>query len=383
MSFCIIDVTRSHTRKLIENHDLKSFMRSPFTLKEYQTRYSCPETRCTGSLSTPVTPHLQHHPGTPSSTHSCASVHTTSSTSSRARKSLASLIADTESCSSSLKDLTFDSDSGTDSKENTPTTSVRRSSRTQKMTPKMSSFKGVLIEQKKQNSPMKPAGESFTKTAAVSLTNMDLSTISSSQIMKTPQTLEAIDSPPKIGHNRRSVIEISESPESNCDSEKSYKRLHNDSITEQGPSPKYARLEYAPKARLSLFNSDRLKEILSTKSFYGKSNPELSTSVTAKITNAVEVSTVHQRQPFRRSHTHRSKRKPGQINMGVRHRIRKPKHRQTNAFVKKYSNNDTANSSLLNNSTITNETANDTSKISQNSSQDLATGKCFMIIHNV
>ncbi|CAK1543603.1 unnamed protein product [Leptosia nina] len=146
--------TRSNSRRLNQTTDLKNFLKSPFTLKKYQTRYSCPE-KCTSSLSTPATPHFQNHPGTPSSTHSCTSVHTTSSTSSRARKSLAGLIADTESCSSSLKDLNFDTDSGTDSKENTPTKSLRRSKHTHKMTPKLQSFKGVLMEQKKNDSPIR------------------------------------------------------------------------------------------------------------------------------------------------------------------------------------------------------------------------------------
>ncbi|CAH0717760.1 unnamed protein product, partial [Brenthis ino] len=322
--------TRSHTKKLRETQDLKNFIKSPFTLKKYQTRYSCPETRC--SLSTPATPHLQNHPGTPSSTHSCASVHTTSSTSSKARKSLASLIADTESCSSSLKDLNFDTDSGTDSKENTPTKFLRRSNRKQKMTPKLQSFKGVLVEQKKNVSPM--------KNAVVCLTKMDMSSyISPTQLLKTPHNTSENKSPPKLGHNRRSVIEIGESPESACDSEKSHKRLHYEDMTDSGPISKYPRLEtsIAPKARLSLFNSDRLKEILSTKSFYGKSNPELNTNISAKISNAIEVSNSNRRRSLV-SHSHRSKRKPGQINMGVKHRIRKPKMTKSKPIMKNLNN---------------------------------------------
>lgn len=239
------------------------------------------------------------------------------------------------------------------------------------MTPKFSSFKGVLLEQKK-NSPMKTVGVSPIRSAVVCLTKMDMS-MSPSQIMKTPQTTEAIDSPPKIGHNRRSVIEIGESPESTCDSEKSHKRLRNESFTEHGPTSKYPRLENAPKARLSLFNSDRLKEMLSAKSFYGKSNPELNQSVTAKISNAIEVSTAH-RRPFSHSHSSRRKRKPGQINMGVKHKIRKPKHHKSK--VKKYEGNSTASSSVLDNTTLTNGSLN-ASMASQNSSQDLTTGKCL------
>ncbi|XP_075985396.1 establishment of cohesion [Anticarsia gemmatalis] len=354
--------TRSQTRKLLkENYDLKSFIKSPFTLKKYQTRY-CPDAKCTGSISTPATPHLNNHPGTPSSTHSCASVHTTSSTSSRARKSLASLIADTESCSSSLKDLNFDTDSGTDSKENTPT-KPRRSSR-KKMTPKLQSFKGVLLEQKKNITPM--------KTAVVCLTKMDMSTmLSPTQMQKTPHNTTEVASPPKL-HSRRSVIEIGESPESACDSEKSHKRLRNDSITDSGPHSKYPRIENAPKARLSLFNSDRLKEILSAKSFYGKSNPELNTSVTAKISSAIEASATHRR--MRHSHSHRRKRKPGQINSGVKHRIRKPKIHKNK--VTRY-NNVSLNGSMLNSTVVSNKSAsmNDTSMLSQNSSQELGNDK--------
>ncbi|XP_026746563.1 uncharacterized protein LOC113507838 [Trichoplusia ni] len=356
--------TRSQTRKLLkETNDLKNFIKSPFTLKKYQ-QYSCSDSKCTGSLSTPTTPHLIHHPGTPSSTHSCASAHTTSSTSSRARKSLASLIADTESCSSSLKDLNFDTDSGTDSKENTPTKCVRRSSRRHKLTPKLQSFKGVLLEQKKNISPM--------KTAVVCLTKMDMSSmLSPTQMLKTPHnTTGAGASPPKLGHNRRSVVEIDESPESACDSEKSHKRLRNDSLTEHGPHSKYPRLENAPKARLSLFNSDRLKEILSAKSFYGKSNPELNVSVTAKISSAIEVSA---NKRLRHSQSYRRKRKPGQINSGVRHRIRKPKHLKNK--VHKVLNASASNASVLNSTVKSNVSMTETSMLSQNSSQELVTDK--------
>ncbi|CAG9793008.1 unnamed protein product [Diatraea saccharalis] len=294
----------SQKKLLKENHDLKNFIKSPFTLKKYQTRYSCPDGKCSGSASTPATPHFHHHPGTPSSTHSCASVHTTSSTSSRARKSLASLIADTESCSSSLKDLNFDTDSGTDSKENTPSKGLRRSVRKLK-TPQTNSFKGVLVEQRKNVTPM--------KTAIVCLTKMDMSNIiSPTQMLKTPHnTIEVSQSPPKLGHNRRSIVEIEESPESVFDNDKSHKRLRNDSMTESGPHSKYPRLDNTvPKARLSLFNSDRLKEILSAKSFYGKSNPELNTNVTAKISKAIEVTNTHHRRPFTHSRSNRRKRRP-------------------------------------------------------------------------
>ncbi|KAJ8710684.1 hypothetical protein PYW08_009199 [Mythimna loreyi] len=358
--------TRSQTRKLLkECNDLKNFIKSPFTLKKYQTRY-CPDSKCTGSVSTPATPHLNNHPGTPSSTHSCTSVHTTSSTSSRARKSLASLIADTESCSSSLKDLNFDTDSGTDSKENTPTKSLRRSSRRHKMTPKLNSFKGVLLEQRKNVTPM--------KNAVVCLTKMDMSSIvSPTQMQKTPHTTDAGASPPKLSHNRRSIVEIEESPESACDSEKNHKRLRNDSLTEQGPKSKYPRLENAPKARTSLFNSDRLKEILSAKSFYGKSNPDLNTVVTAKISNAIEATTTHRR--MRHSHSHRRKRKPGQINLGVRHRIRKPRHHKNKAVIPLKHNNSSSNGSVLNSTVVSTVTMTDASMLSQNSSQEIGNDK--------
>lgn len=350
------DETRSHTKKLRETQDLKNFMKSPFTLKKYQTRYSCPETRC--SLSTPATPHLQNHPGTPSSTHSCASVHTTSSTSSKARKSLASLIADTESCSSSLKDLNFDTDSGSDSKENTPTKFLRRSSRKQKMTPKFQSFKGVLVEQKKNISPM--------KNAVVCLTKMDMSSyISPTQMQKTPHNTSENKSPPKLGHNRRSVIEIGESPESVCGNEQSHKRLHYEDMIDSGPVSKHPRLEtsVAPKARLSLFNSDRLKEILSTKSFYGKTNPELNNTISTKISNAIETSNNNRRRSL--TYSHRRKRKPGEINMGVKHRIRKPKMNKNKIIMKNMNNS--APSAL--NRTMTSEKSvdKDASILSQSS----------------
>ncbi|OWR42355.1 N-acetyltransferase ESCO2 [Danaus plexippus plexippus] len=351
--------------KIRETHDLKNFMKSPFTLKKYQTRYSCPETRCTGSLSTPATPHLQNHPRTPSSTHSCASIHTTSSTSSRARKSLASLIADTESCSSSLKDLNFDTDSGSDSKENTPTKSLRRSGRRHKMTPKLQSFKGILVEQKKNMSPM--------KNAVVCLTKIDMSNyISPTQMLKTPHNTSEKASPPKLGHNRRSVIEIQESPESVCESEKSHKRLHYDNDSDVGPVSKYPRLDVtAPKARLSLFNCDRLKEILSTKSFYGKTNPEMNSNISTKISNAIEATSVHRRHSFSHSQPHRRKRKPGQINLGVKHKIRKPKVHKTKIATSKSSNATTP--SVLNQSSVSNKSINkDLSILSQGSTDDKA-----------
>ncbi|XP_068625010.1 uncharacterized protein eco [Battus philenor] len=350
------------TRKFKETHDLKNFMKSPFTLKKYQTRYSCPESRCGGSASTPATPHLRNHPVTPSSTHSCTSVHTSSSTSSKARKSLASLIADTESCSSSLKDLNFDSDS-LDSKENTPTKTLRRSTRKLKTTPNLLSFKGVLLEQKKNNSPV--------KNPVVCLTKMDMSNlISPTQMLKTPHNTSDIKaSPPKLSHNRRSVIEIEESPESMCESEKSHKRLHYDGMVEGGPNSKFPRLDpsIAPKARLSLFNSERLKEILSTKSFYGKTNPDLNTSVTTKISNAIEVSTRHHRRLFSNSHSSRRKRKPGQINLGVKHKIRKPKYYKSKTVTAK---GNTALSETLNKSFSSKSSAKeDTSML--NSSQEM------------
>lgn len=363
------DATRS-SKLLKESNDLKNFMKSPFTLNKYQTRYSCSD-KNSGSHSTPVTPHMQIHPGTPSSTHSCTSVHTTSSTSSKARKSLASLIADTESCSSSLKDLNFDTDSGTDTKENTPTKSVRRSSRKQKLTPNFQSFKGVLLEQKKNVTPPP------LKTAVVYLTKMDMSILSPTQMLKTPNTTEANVSPPKLGHNRRSVVEVAESPES-CDSEKSHKRLRNNSITEYGPVSKHPKLDTNPasKARLSLFNSDRLKEILSAKCFYGKSNPDLNATITTKLSNAIEVTSTHRRRLFTQSHTQRRKKNSGQINLGVRHRIRKPKVSKNKMFANTnnpyFNKSDTA---ILNNSRVSNASANNlslnnVSMLSQNSSQD-------------
>ncbi|XP_052756306.1 N-acetyltransferase eco [Galleria mellonella] len=362
--------TRSQTRKLLkENQDLKNFIKSPFTLKKYQTRYSCGDSKCTGSTSTPATPHFNNKPGTPSSTHSCNSINTTSSTSSRARKSLANLIADTESCSSSLKDLNFDTDSGTDSKENTPTKSSRRMNIKQKMTPKVQSFKGVLLEQKKNMlSPM--------KTAVVCLTKMDMtSVISPTQMLKTPHNTTETQSPPKLSHNRRSVVEINESPESYGDSEKSQKRMRNDSMSDNAPHSKYPRLEsVAPKARTSLFNSERLKEILSAKSFYGKSNPELNSNVTTKISNAIEVTSTHNRRPFLHSYSHKRKRRPGQINLGVRHKIRKPKVNRANITSGVRPLNKSVGTSEVN-TTITNVSNNDSSMLSHNSSQELGNDK--------
>ncbi|KAI8432665.1 LOW QUALITY PROTEIN: hypothetical protein MSG28_013635 [Choristoneura fumiferana] len=359
--------TRS-SKLLKESNDLKNFIKSPFTLNKYQTRYSCPD-KNSGSLSTPVTPHMQNHPGTPSSTHSCTSIHTTSSTSSKARKSLASLIADTESCSSSLKDLNFDTDSGTDTKENTPTKSVRRSVRKQKLTPKFQSFKGILLEQKKNVTPPP------LKNAVVCLTKMDMSILSPTQMLKTPNTTEANVSPPKLGHNRRSVVEIAESPSLVI----SHKRLRNNSVTEYGPVSKHPKLDANPasKARLSLFNSDKLKEILSAKCFYGKSNPDLNATITTKLSNAIEVTSTHRRRLFTHSHAHRRKKNSGQINLGVRHRIRKPKVSKNKMLANK--NNPYINKSdtaILNNSRVSNVSANNlsmnnVSMLSQNSSQEI------------
>lgn len=358
-------------------------MKSPFTLKKYQTRYSLPEQKCTGSSSTPVTPHFQNPPGTPSSSHSCASVHTMSSTSSKARKSLASLIADTESCSSSLKDLNFNSDSGSDSKENTPTKLPRRSSRQHKMTPKLQSFKGILVEQKKNVSPIKTAFVCLTKMDMSNVTSPLATLISPTQIMKTPHNpSENKTTPPKLGHNRRSIIEIEESPESTCDVEKSYKRLHYEDMSDNGPVSKHPRLSSnsAPKAKVSLFNCDRLKEILSTKSFYGKSNPDLTPNISTKIYNAIEATTTHRSRPLAHSHTHRRKRKPGEINMGVRHKIRKPRiHNKSRIIYSKGSSAPVSKS--LNTSSISNKSSDkDISMLSQTSvlSQE---GKFYLFYH--
>lgn len=240
------------------------------------------------------------------------------------------------------------------------------------MTPKLHSFKGVLLEQKKNvSSPI--------KSAVVCLTKMDMgSVISPTQMLKTPHTTDAGASPPKLGHNRRSIVEIGESPESACDNEKSQKRLRNDSLTDHGPCTKYPRLENAPKARLSLFNSDRLKEILSTKSFYGKPNPDLNTNVTAKISNAIEATTTNRR--MRPSHSHRRKRKPGQINLGVRHRIRKPKLHKNKAVVAVKHNNSSGNGSVLNSTVESTVNMTDASMLSQNASQELGNGKCLQLI---
>lgn len=223
------------------------------------------------------------------------------------------------------------------------------------------------------------------KTAVVCLTKMDMSSIiSPTQMLKTPHnTTESNQSPPKIAHSRRPALEIEESPESACDSEKSHKRLRNDSITDPGPNSKYPRLDNTvPKARLSLFNTDRLKEILSAKSFYGKSNPELNTSMAVKISNAIEVTTAQNRRPFSHSHSHRRKRRPGQINSGVRHKIRKPKiHKNKMVNVKGNSSfNSTANTTVLNNSTLSIGSAHDSTMKSQNSSQDLGIGELPFVI---
>lgn len=262
-----------------------------------------------------------------------------------------------------------------------------------KLTPQLRSFKGILLEQKKneaspvgsrKNYSLIPAGISPMKTAVVCLTKMDMNSIlSPTQMQKTPQNTTETDSPPKLSH-RRSVVEISESPDSTCDSEKSYKRLRNESFTEYGPISKYPRLENAPKARLSLFNCDRLKEILSTKSFYGKTNPELNTTVTAKISNAVEASTNHHRKAFHIQG--KRKRRPGQINLGVRHKIRKPKHKgKIIKYTGSYSgNNSLVDSSMMNstmNSTVSK--ANDTTMASQNSSQELGNGENYIIIKSI
>lgn len=377
--FAFTDETRSHSKRLLkETNELKSFIKSPFTLNKYQTRYSCPEAKCT---STPVTPHLKHHPVTPSSTHSCASAHTTSSTSSRARKSLASLIADTESCSSSLKDLNFDTDSGTDSKENTPTKHTTRSGRKLKMTPKFASFKGVLKEQKRNitSSPV--------KLPVVCLTKMDFAHFSPTHMLKTPQNnVENNTSPPKLSHNRdrRPAIEIAESPES-CDGEISQKRLRDSSSTEAEPKAKHPRLDTsgsAPKARLSLFN---LKELLSTRSFYGKSNPDLNTSVTKPIEHAKMATSTYTQQKRYASHSSRRKsRKPGQINLGVKHRIRKPKLNKSRIVMNRSgSYSKSANESGLNNSALSNASVNNSAVASQNSSQELDSGNfilfCFFL----
>lgn len=205
---------------------------------------------------------------------------------------------------------------------------------------------------------------------------MDMdSTLSPTQVQKTPHNMTEVMSPPKILHNRRTVIEVDESPESVYDNEKSHKRLRDDSLSEIAPSSKYPRLENAPKARLSLFSSDRLKEILSAKSFYGKTNPELNTTVVTKISSAIETSTTQRR--IKHSHSHRRKRRPGQINLGVRHRIKKPKFHK-NKVVQYY--NACQNSSMLENTAGSASSRADTSVSSQNLSQDLINGEYIIFM---
>ncbi|GBP62055.1 N-acetyltransferase eco [Eumeta japonica] len=345
--------TRSQSTKLLkESHNLKNFMKSPFTLHKYQTKYLN-----RGFNSTPTTPHFYNNPDTPSSSVSCASVHTTSSESSRARKSLATLIADTESCSSSLKDLNFNSDSETDSKENTPTKQgLRKSNRKKKMTPRFASFKGVLLEQKKN----------FTSPNKAKIDTA----LSPSKMHKTPHTTSEItsSSPPKINH-RKMIVEIGESPEPLSDNEKSYKRLRSDDECDGGPQLKYTKLDTsgtAPKARLSLFTSD-IKEI-PAKTFYGKSASDLNTSFTTKISNAIIENSNQPRKQFGQSHCYRKKmKKTGQINLGVRHRIRKPKFHNKNKVVKLSVNSSSKVSQQFENRDI--NQLNNTSQISQTSSQ--------------
>ncbi|XP_041971877.1 nascent polypeptide-associated complex subunit alpha, muscle-specific form [Aricia agestis] len=318
--------TRSHTRKLQESQDLKHFMKSPFTLKQYQTRYSGEAAgEAAGWASTPATPRPRRAPSTPSSAHSSASA--AAAPAGRARRSLASLIADAESCSSSLKDLNFDSDSGADSKENTPARPRRRDRN--ETTPRYS-FRGVLVERGGNgaaspvtvDTPASPPPTALGRPTRIDIDDV----VSPASMLKTPHAaVDARASPPRLGPNRRSVGETRGSPGSAGGDERAAKRLRYDDSAGGGGAPEHARVQPppAPRARLALFGADRLKEILSAKSFYGRTDPEMTVPVSDTISRALEVAHVQRRR--RAGAAGRRRREPGQINGGVRHRIRKPR----------------------------------------------------------
>lgn len=303
--------TRKSQRTQKSQANISDFLKSPLSFKNYFGHHSQP--------SPPATPGR------------CSRSSLRS-----ARRNMGTFIADTESCSSSLKDLNFDSDSSADMKENTP-----------KKTPKpknskdphlqYENFKGVLAEQKpnleSRYSPIKT--RSVTKNCQVVMQKETISLVSPTSMLKTPHNMSDTQvSPPKLSHNRRSVIAADkESPISPLNVENPLKR-HRVSTTqesEHSPNKKSLKLDPSvasnPKARLSLFNSERLKESLSVKSFYPKQETDLNLSFTSHVMGIVKSKGQrHQRRTFSHSMLSRKKRrKMGQINMGVGHRIRKPK----------------------------------------------------------
>lgn len=257
---------------------------------------------------------------------------------SNVRMKLVNILADTESCSSSLQDLTFHSDSDlSDSKEKTPSNKTRLN----KSKPKTRASKRLADTLESENiAPL--SFKSSLKQNTTEVSEFQLPEEYILQISKTPHdNVMNTQTPPRIGH-RRSIKEcLSHSP-SNRNSTK--KRL-GDTSDEFDGNHKNSRLNSTipvPRARLSLFSSGETKHFLSPKSFYPKSNvssANLDTSFCSENSFKVNKSSQHAKRcnkppSSRPSYNRNRKRRLGEINMGVRHGIRKPKQNKLTILTK-------------------------------------------------
>ncbi|XP_026477413.1 N-acetyltransferase ESCO2-like [Ctenocephalides felis] len=180
--------------------------------------------------------------------------------------------------------------------------------------------------------------------------------------------------PPKLYH-RKSLTEVSSSNVKENVS-KLKRHLSKDCFdTVQNKVPKLT--EQAPKARTSLF---------STKSFYPQVQRE--STMSSKITNyfgSIKNDDLTNRSHARRSQNHRvirKTRKDGQINLGVQHKIRKPKPKRPNTtqLLKAALNimdNSPLNSYLNNSFTTENINGTDNNPLATNSNNNQTLNTSF------
>lgn len=234
-----------------------------------------------------------------------------------------SFTIDTESCSNSLQDLTFNTDSeNNDSKENTPVKVNSRNLRSSKRSVKKSFDKGSS----KTNSKVSSPNSLYTESSNLYKTNPALCG------MKTPQESIHNDAPPpRHPHNRRSFQILSDkmSPSNSIECKK---RSCEDMLELSNPESKSLRNDHVsvPKARHSLFTGEAFKHFISPKSFYNKTNSqtgETPTSFSKSNSASPNIVTKPTNLHSRHARVHKPyKKKNGEINKGVKHGIRKPKH---------------------------------------------------------
>lgn len=251
---------------------------------------------------------------------------------------LVNILADTESCSSSLQDLNFHSDSDiSESKEKTPS----KNTRSNKSKPKTRASKRLANSSESEN--IAPQSfKSSVKQNKNEISEFQLPEEYILQISKTPHdNVMNVQTPPRIGH-RRSVKEcLSHSP-SQGNSPKKRSGETSDEVDGNHKNSRFNSTIPVPRARLSLFSSGETKHFMSPKSFYPKLNlpsANLDTSFCSEISFKVNNSSQHSKKcnkpsSSRPSYKRNRKRRLGEINMGVRHGIRKPKQNKFTILTK-------------------------------------------------